>query len=535
MKDRDKTNPRSQYGIVKIPAELTSRFIFLPSGDHRKAIILLDDLVRHCSQYIFPGFEILDMHSLKLTRDAELYIDDEFSGDLVEKLKTSLKKRKVGPPSRVVYDRRMPDKMLDYLVDLLGVENFDLLKEGRYHNNFDFFRFPNFGLTHLENNPLPPLSVPHLAGDTDFYAMLRERDHMVHVPYQSYEPVIRFFEEAAKDPNVTHIKIVQYRVAKDSRIMSSLIDAVRAGKQVSVFIEVKARFDEEANLRWGELLENVGIQVKYSFPGLKVHAKIALVRRQEAHKAMLYCYLGTGNFHEGTAKIYGDYGILTSDPRLTGEVARIFSFLETVKVPSVPFEHLMVGQFDLRPKLEALIDYEVKQAKKGEKAYILLKMNSLQDARMINLLYKASQNGVQIDLIIRGICSLIPGLKGISDNIRVISIVDRYLEHARVFLFHHGGKDEIYLSSADWMVRNLSHRIEVIFPVYSKELKQEILDVLKIQLADNVKSRLVHHTLTNTYHKDDSDLAIRSQTETYYYYKRKFDQQKRELENPDSP
>jgi len=523
MRPKDNEKAPEEYAIVKIPSDHLPRFIPLPStGDHHD-LIMLDDIVRHSVSWMFPGYEILDTFSIKLTRDAELYIDDEFSGDLVQKIKSSLTKRHVGPASRFVYDREMPTELLDILMEVFDLNKYDILREGRYHNNFDFFKFPDFGMPHLKNPPLPPLPYSPLEEADDLFAAIRKRDHLLHVPYHSYESVLRFFEEAARDPKVTHIKITQYRVARQSRIMQALMDAVKAGKQVSVFIEVKARFDEEANLEWGERLESAGVAVHYSFPGVKVHSKIALVRRIETEGPHLYGYLSTGNFHEGTVKVYCDMGILTCDQRLVNEVARVFSFLETVKVPQQGFEHLLVGQFNLRTELEKLIDYEIAQAKKGKPARMILKMNSVQDKPIIEKLYQASQAGVEIKMIVRGICSVVPDVPGLSENIEAISIVDRFLEHARIFFFHHGGEERLFLSSADWMVRNLSYRVEVIFPVYDAAIRQEITDHLRIQLSDNVKARILDADLTNSYRKTGSDLAIRSQLETYYYIKRRLE------------
>jgi polyphosphate kinase len=520
LQDKEAPNKPHEYAIVKIPSDHLPRFIHLPATGQRHDIIMLDDIVRHSVSWMFPGYDILDTFSIKLTRDAELYIDDEFSGDLIQKIKLSLSRRQVGPASRFVYDREMPDELLDFLKEVFALEKYDILQEGRYHNNFAFFQFPDFGMTHLKNPPLHPLPYHPLEDTTDYFKAIQKRDHLLHVPYHSYESVIRFFEEAAKDPNVTHIKIIQYRVARKSRIMQALQDAVAAGKQVTVFIEVKARFDEEANLKWGEKLEKAGVTVHYSFPGVKVHSKLALIRRMENGIPRMYTYLSTGNFHEDTAKIYSDFGLFTADERIVNEVARVFSFLETVKVPQQGFQHLLVGQFNLRTGLEHLIDYEIEQAKAGKKAEIILKMNSLQDEAMIEKLYEASQAGVKIELIIRGICSLVPGKEGLSENIKAFSIVDRFLEHARVFIFHHGGDELIYMSSADWMVRNLSHRVETAFPVYDDELRNQIKDFITIQLADNVKARIIDADSTNEYRKDGADLAIRSQLETYYYIKR---------------
>jgi len=523
LKDKDKSaNNRRQTAIVKIPSDHLPRFISLPSSKpDRHELIMLDDIIRHNVKYLFPGYEILDTYSIKLTRDAELYIDDEFSGNLLSKIKHSLNKRDVGPPSRLVIDRKMPAKLLEFLGDTFHIEKYGVFPEGRYHNNFDFFKFPSFGLDHLKNVPFPPLPYIPLEEAKDFFRAIRDREHLVHFPYHSYESVIRFFEEASVDPTVTHIKIIQYRVAKHSRIMNALIKAVKNGKQVSAFIEVKARFDEEANLRWGEILEKAGVEVHYSFPGLKVHSKSTLVRRIEKGRTKLYAYLSTGNFHEDTAKIYSDFGFFTADRNLTSEIARVFSYLETVKRPSTTFKHLLVGQFNLRSRLIEAIEREIDNKKAGKTAKILLKMNSLQDPEMIGKLYEASRAGVEIRLIIRGICCLIPGVKGWSENIKVISIVDRFLEHARVFIFHNNGEEAMYLSSADWMTRNLSYRIETVFPIYNELLRQEIRDVMRIQWADNVKARIIDKDDKNKFQFSNEDMAIRSQYELYYYYKRK--------------
>ena len=513
--------PGTEFAIVKIPSDHLPRFIELPSNPERKDLIILDDIVRHNLTYMFPGYDIVNSYSIKLTRDAELYIDDEFSGDLIQKIKTSLAKRHVGPASRFVYDREMPADLLAFLMEAFDLEKYDILEEGRYHNNFDFFKFPDFGLTQLKNPPLPPIAYPSIEDNPSLFKALSEQDHLIHVPYHSYESVVRFFEEAARDPHVTHIKIIQYRVAKKSRIMDALMQAVKAGKQVSVFVEVKARFDEEANLRWGEKLEKAGVNVHYSLPGIKVHSKVALVRRVESSGFKMYAFFSTGNFNEDTSKVYSDFGLFTADHRLINEAIRLFSFLETGNPPQQDFQHLLVGKFNLRDQLLRLIDFEIAEAQAGRIGHIVLKMNSLQDHEMIRKLYDASQAGVNIQLIIRGICCLIPGVPGMSDNIRGISIVDRYLEHARVFIFHHGGKNLIYLSSADWMVRNLSHRIETAFPVYDEIHKKEIIDIIYLQWSDNVKARALDGSLENPYHKEGTDVNIRSQLETYFYFKRK--------------
>jgi polyphosphate kinase len=524
LKPIEDPHGHDEYALLKMPSDQLPRFIELPSTHGQHDLIMLDDIVRHSVSWMFPGYEIEDTFSIKLTRDAQLYIDDEFSGDLVSKIRNSLNKRMVGTTSRFVFDREMPEKMLEELKDVFTLEKNDTLREGRYHNNFDFFKFPDFGKKHLKNPDLPSLPHPILIDpDTDFFGEIAKQDQLLYFPYQTYDPVIRFFEEAAKDPKVTHIKLTQYRVSKNSRIMKSLIEAVENGKQVSVFIEVKARFDEEANLGWGEILKKAGVQVHYSFPGVKVHAKLALVRRMEPKGLKMYAYLSTGNFHEDTAKIYTDFGMLTSNQDLCNETARIFNFLETTKKPTQSFKHFLVGQFNLRADLEKLIDKEIAQAKKGKPANIIIKVNSLQDNDMVKKLYEASKAGVKVQLIVRGICSLVPGIKGYSENIKAISIVDRFLEHARVFIFHNSGDTKLYLSSADWMTRNLSFRVETAFPIYDPQVKAEILDYIQLQLSDNVKARKLDKNLQNNYHKGNSDFPVRSQVETYYMVKRKLE------------
>jgi len=521
LRQKKKPLVESEYALVSIPSDQLPRFIPLPSGGERHDLILLDDIVRHSASWLFPGYDIQDTYSIKLTRDAELYIDDEYSGDLVQKIKSSLRKRQVGPASRFVYDREMPSPLLMHLQEMFELSKNDLLPEGRYHNNFDFFKFPDFGMSHLKNKPLPPLHHSTMHQPDDPFSVVSAKDQLIHFPYQSYQAVVNFFEKSAEDPDVTHIKVILYRVAKQSRILQSLMHAVQRGKQVSVFIEIKARFDEAANLEWGERLEKAGVRVHYSFPGVKVHSKLALVRRMEHGQPRLYSYLATGNFHEDTAKIYSDFGLFTADPRMTTEVSNVFTFLENIKPPQEEFEHLLVGKFNLRPALYKLIDYEIAAAEKKKPASMILKFNSLEDRDIISKLYAASQAGVKIQLIIRGICCLVPGLKEVSENIEVLSIVDRFLEHARVFVFHNGGKERVFLSSADWMERNLSNRIETTFPVYDPDLKKEILTILDLQLSDNVKARIIDAEDRNEYRRANSDIPVRAQLETYFYLKRK--------------
>lgn len=517
---QDLYTKKKELAITKIPSDHLSRFIELPGEPDEANIIILDDIVRYNVHSLFPGYDIKGSYSIKLTRDAELHIEDEYSGDLVAKIKKNLQKRKINPASRMVYDKSMPTVMLKYLKDMFNLEDFDLLQEGKYHNNSDFFGFPHYNKHYLKDPPLPPLEQKEISLKDSIFDVITNKDFFNHVPYHDYEAVVKFFEDAAEDPKVTHIKIVQYRVAKESRIMNALIRAVSMGKQVSAFIEVKARFDEEANLIWGEKLEQAGVKVMYSFPGLKVHSKIAMVRRMEDKSAAIYAYLSTGNFNEDTAFVYSDFGIFTKDTRLTSEITRLFSFLETTKVPTKNFKHLLIGQLGLRMSLLKLIDQEIANHKAGKKSGITLKLNSLQDQQMIEKLYKASEVGVKIKLIIRGICTLVPDVEGMSSNIQVISIVDRFLEHSRIYVFNNNDNPKIYLSSADWMTRNLSHRIEVAFPVYDEKIREVITTILRIQWNDNIKARWIHPKKNNKYRRSEGDLNVRSQVETYYYIKR---------------
>ncbi len=513
IKDKKK---EEYFALVQIPSDNVNRFIAVPTKNKKEhKLIILDDIVRQNVDEIFPGFEVLNTYSIKITRDAELYIDDEFSGDLLEKVRKSLKKRDIGPASRMVHDRKMPKVILKYLMNTFDLDELDLLPEGRYHNNFDFFQFPSFGRKNLKNIELEPLPLKALENAKSIFSALEKKDYFLHVPYHSYESVIKFFEEASTDPSTEEIKIVQYRVAKESRIMNALINAVKNGKKVTAFIEIKARFDEAANLKWGEKLEKQGIKVFYSMPGLKVHSKIALVTRRVKGKTKQYSFLSTGNFNEVTARIYSDMSLFTSDVRLTDEVHKIFTFLETRKLSDPSFKHCLVGKFGLKESFEKLVQREIDL---GSKGHMILKMNSLQDKDMIKLLYDASQAGVKIKLIIRGICCLVPGIKGVSENIEAISILDRFLEHSRVFIFGNNGKEEIYLSSADWMVRNLHHRVECAFPIYDKEIKKQIKDVINLQLSDNQKARSLDFKRINEYQKNDLK-PLQSQIETYNYIK----------------
>ncbi len=517
---KEETTTRNRYAIVEIPSNHLPRFIELPSEDENTYIIFLDDIIRHKLSSLFLGYHIIGAYSIKLTRDAELYIDDEFSGNLFDKIKKSLLKRNIGAPSRFLYDEKMPKNLLRLLKEMFKVNNDDLVPGAKYHNFSDFFSFPNPARNNLLNEPLPTLRHTELDKYPNIFDALANSDFSLHFPYQTYDYVLQFLDQAADDPNVTSIYITQYRVAKGSEVVNALLKAARRGKKVMVFVELKARFDEESNIHWAEEMKSKGINVLYSFPGIKVHSKLALIKRTEGKKDKYYCYLATGNFNEKTAQLYCDTGLFTSDTRLTKEVKMVFNHLGDTKIKP-KFNHLLVAQFNMRKTFIKLIDNEIALAKEGKKARIILKMNSLEDKKMIQKLYDASNAGVKINLIIRGICCLIPGVTGLSKNIKVISIVDRYLEHSRIFIFHNNGDTKIYAGSADWMKRNLSRRIEVIFPVYNEKIKREILDIINIQLEDNVKARVIDRYDKNHYKKDRIILLNQSQVATHRYLKNK--------------
>lgn len=510
------------YALIEIPTERFPRFFRLPDSGGKSYVMFLDDVVKAGLSFLFPGYDVAEAYSVKLTRDAELYIDDEFSGDLLKKIKQGLKKRNLGPPCRFLYDKRMPENFLGYIRDTLNLTEEDLVPGGRRHNYNDLFSFPNPVRAELENIKLPPLRLPRLDSHEDIFSAVSAGDILLHFPYQTYDYVIDFFEKAANDPDVTSIKATQYRVATNSAIVAALIKAAKAGKDVMVFVEVKARFDEESNIYWAEEMEKAGVKVFYSFPGLKVHAKIALVTRNENGAGKQYAYFSTGNFNESNAKIYTDLGFLTTDTRLTDELSAVFDILAGRKL-EFEFKHLLVAQYGMARCFLDMIRKEMNISEQGGEGKITLKLNAIEDRKMIKAMYKASQAGVGINVLCRGICCLKPGVEGLSENIRVWSIVDRFLEHSRIFLFRNGGNELLFAGSADWMKRNLRRRIEVIFPIYDEALKKELKEILAIQFSDNCKARIVDPDLKNEYRENTEGRKIRSQHEIYNYLKSKIE------------
>ncbi len=518
-----------KYALIELPTKVVPRFFTLPTEDDTKAVILLDDVVRHNLKNIFAffGYDTYEAYTIKVTRDQELDIDNDISETLVEKVNKSLKTRKRGDPVRFIYDANMPLDLLQFLIRRIDLEKSNLIPGGRYHNFSDFMDFPDLGKPHLKYQTLQPAPVLYLDRSKRIFDAIRNKDVMVHHPYQSFDYVIRFLREAAIDPQVTSIRITLYRVAKISSVVNSLITAVMNGKDVTAMVEIQARFDEETNIYWAGKLQEAGAKVIFGQPGQKVHCKMCMVSRIEKGRIREYVHLGTGNYNGFTAKIYCDDGLFTADKRITTEVSRLFKALERGN-KQFAYRHLLVAPFYLRNKFVDLVDKEIAHARHGHKAYLILKMNSLVDADMIQKLYEASEAGVKIKLIIRGVCSLMPGIKGLSENIQVISIIDRFLEHSRVYIFGNKGNEKIYLSSADWMTRNLTHRVEIAFPIYSAEIRKEIRDMIDFQLHDNVKGRDMIHPLANTMKVQRAEEPIiRSQYAIYEYFVRIFEEQNR--------
>jgi len=515
------TNKKSRYALIEIPDSL-SRFLVLPETNNLKFIILLDDIIRYALEDIFFIFDhdTIEAYSIQLTRDAELDLDKEVSEKFIDALSKSLQKRKKGKPMRLLYDTEMPLEMVTYLVTRMGLHAESLIPGNRYQNFKNFINFPNVGRPELEYTPYPPLPVDGLSFGKSLMGMIAQKDYLVSTPYQSFDYIIHFLREAAIDPKVKEINIALYRVASNSRIIHALINAAKNGKKVNCLMELRARFDEQNNITYSSRLEEEGVNVLYGISGYKVHSKICMVTRIEKGKPVNYAVLSTGNFNESTARIYADHTLFTMNKKITDDLAEVFKALKLNQFAK-GLKHLIVSPIDSRPTIYKLIDNEIKNAKAGKPAYMILKMNSLADEQIIAKLYQASNTGVKVKLIIRGMCCLVPGVKGYSENIEVISIVDKYLEHARIHIYCNGGKELIYLTSADFMTRNIDNRVEVGFPIYDEELKKEVREMINIQLEDNTKAREINSQNNNKYHKTRNDIPCRAQIDTYNYLKYK--------------
>ena len=521
---RSSKTQEMHYALIEIPSSL-NRFVVLPEEDQKNYVMMLDDVIRHCLNRIFFMFDYdaIEAHMIKITRDAELDIDDDLDKSFLEKISTSVSNRKISDPVRFVYDKRIKLDTLNFLTEKIGIEDTDsVIPGGRYHNRKDYMNFPNFGRAAIQYSKIEPLAVPNFEMEVSVFDQIRKRDYMIYTPYQNYAYVIRFLKEAALDPKVKEIKITIYRLAGNSQVAAALINAAKNGKVVTVQIELQARFDEESNISYANRFKEAGIRLVFGIRGLKVHSKICVVTRETENKALEYFgFISTGNFNESTARIYTDHTLFTAHKGILLETLKVFDFLETTyRVRK--YKHLIVSPHYTESTFTRLIQQEIVNAKAGKEAYIRIKMNSFTSYKMIDKLYKASQEGVKIDLIIRGINCLIPGVKGMSENIRAISIVDKFLEHTRMFIFANGGDPKVYISSADWMTRNIENRVEVGVPIYQENLKNELIEVFDIYWNDNQKARVFSAKQDNAYRKNKKE-PLRAQFALYDYYKSKLE------------
>ena len=507
-----------QYALIELPTTL-DRFVELPTLEGKHYIIMIDDIIRFCLHKIFNifNYESLSANMIKITRDAELDIDDDLSKSFIEKISTGVEDRRKGAPVRFVYDKMIADDTLQFLFDKMGIVSSDsIIPGGRYHNRRDYMNFPSMGRTDLTYAPIHPLPVKGLTQEGSLLKKIAEKDYLQFTPYHTFSNIVWFLREAALDPKVKSVKITIYRLAKNSQVVNSLINAVKNGKKVTVQIELQARFDEQSNIKYAEQLKAEGVKLIFGVRGLKVHTKICVIERKEGKDIKRYGFISTGNFNESTAKVYTDYTLFTANQDILKEVNKVFNFLET-NYNIQKYKHLIVSPHYTKKNLKQLIDEEIKNAKAGKKAYIKLKMNNITNYKMIDKLYEASRAGVKIQMIVRGICCLVPGIEGMSENIEVISIVDKFLEHPRLFIFANDGNPKVYISSADWMTRNISFRVEVGCPIYDENIKQELIDTFEISWADNVKARIINQAQNNTYKHNNKPL-LRSQVALYDYY-----------------
>ena len=522
-KEEEDIEAKHNYALIEIPRTI-DRFVVLPQEGEKQYIIILDDLIRHCLHNIFSIFkyDTITAYMIKITRDAELDIDSDLSRSFIDKISKSVKNRSVGDPVRFVYDKSIDKRTLQFLLFKMGIDKTDsIIPGGRYHNRRDYMNFPRLGRPDLQYEPKEPLPIPGLSLQGSLFDKIVKKDYLLHTPYQTFMYVVKFLREAALDPKVKTIKITIYRLAEVSHIASSLINAKKNGKDVTVQIELQARFDEEANIEYAELLQSEDIRLIFGVKGLKVHCKTCIVERLENEKIMRYGILSTGNFNESTAKLYTDYTLFTADQKICKEINKVFDFFE-VNYRVKKYRHLILSPHYTRKALNNLIDTEIKNKKAGLRSGIKLKLNSLSDYKMIDKLYEASRAGVKIKMIVRGICCLIPGVKGMSENIEAISIVGKYLEHPRLFIFENAGQTKVYISSADFMGRNLDNRVEITCPIYDKDIKQEILENFEIGWSDNVKARVISIKNDNAYLKNNKP-PVRSQFMMYDYYLNKLE------------
>jgi polyphosphate kinase len=517
------TNGNDRFALIEI-SKAMDRFIVLPSDGDSQYIIMVDNILRYCLDDIFNIFDYdsISAHMIKITRDGELDFDSDLSKSFVEKLSASVKDRNSGEPVRFVYDKKIDQDTLDFLLNIMGIDSQDsIIPGGRYHNRRDYMDFPSLGRTDLLYDKIKPLPVKGLSLQKSIFNTIANKDYLVYTPYHTFSYIVKFLREAALDPNVKTIKITIYRLAQISHVASSLINAAKNGKEVTVSIELRARFDEAANINYAEQMQGAGVKMFFGVTGLKVHCKMCVVEREEEGKLKRYGFISTGNFNESTAKVYTDFTLLTANSKILKDINKVFDFFR-VNYKVYKYKHIITSPHYTKTKLFNLIDNEILNANSGKPAYIKLKMNSISNNDMIKKLYEASRAGVQIQMIVRGICCLIPGVNGMSENIEVISIVDKFLEHTRLFVFANNDDPKIYISSADWMTRNIHTRVEVTCPIYDENIKKELLDLFDICWNDNVKARVINETQDNNYLKNDKK-KIRAQFETYNYYLKKLE------------
>jgi len=512
-----------QYALIEISKSM-ERFVVLPKLGNNDYIIMIDDLLRFCLSDIFNIFDFssISAHMIKITRDGELDFDSDLSKSFLSKISDSVRDRKIGDPVRFVYDKTIDEDTLSFLMEKMGIDSLDsVIPGGRYHNRRDYMSFPSLGRNRFLYEKIKPLPVKGLSLEDKIIDTIANKDYMVYTPYHTFSYIVKFLREAALDPKVKTIKITIYRLAQISHVASSLINAAKNGKNVTVSIELQARFDEEANISYAQQMQDEGVEMRFGVAGLKVHCKMCLIEREEDGKLKRYGFISTGNFNESTAKIYTDFTLLTANQKILKDVDKVFNFFE-VNYLINRYKHLIVSPHYTRQKLYGLIDREIENAEAGRPAYLKLKMNSISNYGMVDKLYEASRAGVKIQMIVRGICCLIPGVEGMSENIEVISIVDKFLEHTRLFIFCNNNDPKVYISSADLMTRNIDNRVEVTCPIYEPEIKEELQDIFEISWSDNTKARLVNSAIENEYKKDNNP-PLRSQFETYNYYLRRLE------------
>jgi polyphosphate kinase len=502
--------------VINIPSGQVPRF-FVATADDTRFIVFIDDIIKEQLRVIFPGAHIKGSYSFKITRDAELDLQDEYEGDIAEKIEKQIAKRDLGFATRFLHSPGIPVPVLQQLTQCFNLHNASVMQGGVYHNLKDLSSFPARDATF--SYPAWPAVKKTITDPESLLSSIAVKDIMLHTPYQDYNLVLRFFNEAAIDPAVEEVNVTMYRMAGDSRIANALISAAKNGKQVTVFVELKARFDEANNIRWAKKMKQAGVRIIYSIPGLKVHAKVALIKKKKGSRISYYGLLATGNFNESTARFYTDHILMTAHKEILREMELLFIYLARRKkfntAHHIRFNHLMVAQFNLQQRFIDMIDREIANARQGLRAAIIIKLNNLEEEVLINKLYEASQAGVKIDLLVRSICRIKPGIKGVSDNISVKRIVDRYLEHGRLCWFHNNGQDELYAGSADWMNRNIYRRIEVCFPIYDEAVKNELKTILSLQSGDNVQAVVIDGQLNNVPIDDPATGKLRSQEAIY--------------------